>query len=187
MFLTSRRTQFPPWPRGAIAAALIAITVSAPRAQPAAEPAPLKKFLQEHLGRGGRPADLTTRYQFAVVDLDGSGRKDVIAYITGRTWCGSGGCTTLVLAPQGGSYRVVSSISISRTPIRVMAATTNGWHDLGVWVGGGGIVPGYEADLPFDGKSYPTNPSVPPARPTKGGLDGDTALPANNAGLSLYP
>jgi hypothetical protein len=34
-----------------------------------------------------------------------------------------------------------------------------------VWVQGGGIQPGYEAELRFDGNAYPSNPSVIPARP----------------------
>jgi len=47
--------------------------------------------------------------------------------------------------------------------LHVLERKSDGWHDITVWVQGGGIQPGYEADLPFDGKSYATNPTVPPA------------------------
>ena len=109
-------------------------------------------------------ADPATRYPHAFVHLDGHGRKEVIVYVDGRDWCGTGGCNTSVLAPQGPSYRVVSSITITRPPIRVLAARSHGWHNIAVWVAGGGIRPGYEAELTFSGKTYALNPSVAPAR-----------------------
>lgn len=67
----------------------------------------------------------------------------------------------LSLTPSG--YRRVTNISITQAPIRVLPTVTHGWHDLGVLVVGGGIIPGYEARLRFDGHSYPSNPSIPPA------------------------
>ena len=75
---------------------------------------------------------------------------------------------TLVLTPEGASYRVVTKIRITRPPIRVLATSSHGWHDIGVWVQGGGIQRGYEAKLQFDGKTYPSNPSSPPALPVAG-------------------
>ncbi len=133
----------------------------------------------------GVPADDTTRYPHAFVDLDGHG-PEVIVYIEGRDWCGSGGCNTLVLAPQGPSYRVVSSITITRPPIRVLAARSHGWHNIAVWVAGGGIRPGYEAELPFNGKTYALNPSVAPARRLAPKAPGQVVLPANAEGPLLY-
>ncbi len=106
----------------------------------------------------------TTRYISAFASLGGLKTKDVIVYFTDQHSCGSGGCTTLILAPSGHSYRVVTSITIGWPPIRVLASKSNGWHDISLWVQGGGIQPGYEATLSFDGVSYPSNPSVLPAR-----------------------
>ena len=60
-------------------------------------------------------------------------------------------------------YREVTDISVARPPVRGLATTTRGWRDLGVMVGGGGIVRGYEARLRYDGHSYPDNPTVSPA------------------------
>jgi|HubBroStandDraft_3_1064219.scaffolds.fasta_scaffold184111_2 hypothetical protein len=53
----------------------------------------------------------------------------------------------------------------------------SGWHDLGVWVQGGGIQPGYEASLSFNGKEYPSNPTVPPAQPLAKKVSGKLSCP----------
>lgn len=56
--------------------------------------------------------------------------------------------------PRGTSYREVAYLTTSWAPIRVLARKSHGWDDIGVWVQGGGIQPGYETDLFFNGKAY---------------------------------
>jgi hypothetical protein len=124
----------------------------------------LKKFLQ---GYAGKPwpefeQESKTRYSAAFVDLAGDGTHQVIVYLSGRAWCGSGGCVTLVLSRIGPSYEIVTKITISRPPIRILNTESNGWKDITVQVAGGGLA-GHEAKLPFNGKTYPSNPSMPPA------------------------
>jgi hypothetical protein len=126
------------------------------------------------------------RYPHAFVDLDGHGPNAVIVYMAGRSWCGSGGCNTLVLAQQGSSYKVVGDITITRLPIRLLSARSHGWRDIGVWLQGGGIRPGYEAELRFNGKVYPNNPSGPPAWKRAQEAPGRVVLPANAEGALLY-
>lgn len=140
----------------------------------------LKRFLQT------LDNDKTTRYIAAFRDLNGDGKSEAIVYLLGRNWCGSGGCNTLILAPDGSSWRIVSNIRITRPPIRLLTRTSHGWHSLGIWVQGGGIQPGYEAELRFDGKSYPKNPSVPPARRLTGHLEGEVIIPSVQDGKPLY-
>lgn len=106
-------------------------------------------------------------YAAAFVHLRKGGSPQVVVYLSGDDWCGSGGCTTLVLSKRNGSYRVISQIGITNLPIRVLDAENRGWRQLGVVVRGGGILPGYEAALAYDGTRYPQNPSVPPARRLK--------------------
>lgn len=126
-----------------------------------------------------------TRYDHALSDLNGDGRPEALVYAwRGReggrdvNLCGSGGCdlTVLSLTPIG--YRVVSTTSVTRPPIRVLPGMSNGWHDLSVLVAGGGIQPGYRARLRFDGRTYPTNPSVAPALAMKGADHGTTVIAA---------
>jgi hypothetical protein len=87
----------------------------------------------------------------------------MIVYVVSPMLCGTGGCNTLVFAPRGSDDELVADVSVSRPPIQVSARTTNGWRNLIVHVSGGGIFPGYDAELRFDGTRYPSNPTVPPA------------------------
>lgn len=151
----------------------------------------VRKFLQDYVRKNGFADDKSTRYFDAFVDLAGKGKEDVIVYLMGRWWCGSGGCPTLVLAREGSSYRVVTKISITRPPVRVLTARSHGWHSLAVWVDGGGIQQGYEAELRFDGNTYPISPANPPARRLVGKAPGQVVIPATASdvrnGKPLYP
>lgn len=145
----------------------LADTPPAAAPNPAAIPAPvsansLEGFLR-HLD-GGKP-DKQVRYVSAYEDLNGDGKPEAIVVMVSNGWCGSGGCTMFVLTLNDGAWTEVSRTTITRAPISVLPGVANGWHNLGVWVQGGGIQPGYEARLSFDGKSYPLNPTVPPAQP----------------------
>jgi hypothetical protein len=178
----------------ALAIALIAFLLPEPcHAQTVLQPTQkqdqaIRKFLLAYAGspslseEKGQP----TRYFAAIVGLSGDKAGDVIVYITGGGACGTGGCTTLVLAPNGPSYRVVAQVTITHRPIRVLAATSHGWHDIAVYVSGGGISQGYEAKLSFDGKSYPTNPTIEPAEPITGSAPGRTAISEGTLGKLVY-
>lgn len=156
------------------------------RAGSATDSAALRNFLRVYLRGPDGVADKTTRYAAAFVNLNDSGKRQVIVYFTDRHSCGSGGCQTLILDPHGSSFKVITSLAIGWPPIRVLNATTNGWHDIALWVRGGGIRPGYEARLQFDGNTYPRNPSVPPALPLSGTVAGTVVIPASPKITPLY-
>jgi len=96
--------------------------------------ASLKNFLKHYLKDQGVENDSSARYMSSFVDLNDDGKKEVIVHVISQSVCGTGGCPTLVLAPQQSSFRVVSRISITRPPIRILNTTSHGWHDLAVWV-----------------------------------------------------
>jgi hypothetical protein len=144
----------------------------------------LRRFLRDYVGESNRYK--MTRYSSAFVDLRDDGVREVIAYLSGRMWCGSGGCPLFILDPAGQSYRLIARTTITRLPIRVLSTKSNGWHDISVLVAGGGIQPGYEAVLSFDGKAYPNNPSTLPARRLEGKLEGKTVMPVTAEGKLLY-
>jgi hypothetical protein len=146
----------------------------------------LKLFLQEYLRTSRFGEDKTTRYFPAFVGLSNDSREQVVVYVTGQSWCGSGGCTMLILAAKGSSYKVITKIAITRPPIRLLNSKSNGWHDISVRVQGGGIHPGYDAKLSFDGRTYPLNPSTPPARRLTGNVEGEVLVPLTNEGLPVY-
>ena len=107
--------------------------------------------------------------QQARVDLNADGRDEVIVHVTGRDVCGSGGCLTLAFTPEGDGYRQIMRATVSRLPVGVAGSRSNGWSDLVVGVRGGGMDSG-RAVLAFDGSAYPSNPTVPPARPAPSGM-----------------
>ena len=108
-----------------------------------------------------------TEYRAASIDLDGDGRPEVLVLSDGQEWCGSGGCYFFVLARHGRMVREAARTTITRAPIRVLPSISHGWHDLGILVAEGGIIPGYTARLRYDGRHYPENPTVPPAEPMR--------------------
>ena len=104
-------------------------------------------------------------YRAANADLNGDGQSEVVVYLSDPSFCGSGGCNALVLQRLRRGYRVVMRSTITRLPIRRLATRSHGWSDLGVKVGGGGIMILYEAALRFDGHRYPSNPTLAPRVP----------------------
>jgi hypothetical protein len=141
-------------------AAVIALMISAPSLMhPAVKGDGVATFVQQSLG--------TSSYKRAEADLNGDGRSEAILYLSDRDYCGSGGCTLVVLSPKGSSYRIVLRSTVTQLPVRVLPTSTRGWRDIGVTVTGGGITRPYVARLRFNGNRYPGNPTVPPAVPLK--------------------
>lgn len=110
-----------------------------------------------------------TQYRAAAADLNGDGALELVAYAQGPERCGSGGCDLYVLSRTAAGWHVVADVHVTRTPIRIASTKSHGWHDLVVHVAGGGILPGHDVTLRFDGKRYPGNPSLLPARPAGAG------------------
>jgi len=146
----------------------------------------LKRFLQKELANPILGRDETTWFSAAVIKPDGNAKEEIVVYVHGRTWCGSGGCTMWILEPDGTSFKVIGKVTIVRLPIRVLQSKSHGHRDIGVWVQGGGIQPGYEALLRFDGKSYPDNPSVAPAKHLTETVAGEVLIGESDEGKPLY-
>jgi len=120
--------------------------------------------------------DSESRYFDALVDLNGDGTNELIVHVVGRWVCGTGGCNTYIFTRDDKGPRLVTDVTLTRPPIRVLKETTNGWRSLAVQVSGGGIRP-FEAELQFDGNTYEGNPSVAPARPGDGSKPGQIVIP----------
>lgn len=126
----------------------------------------LEDFLRGYVGASApsTAAEAPTRYLAAWVDLKGDGGREALVYVSGAGWCGTGGCTLLILEPRGRDFRVVGEVSVTRLPIGVLPTASHGWRDITVAVGGGGIIDGYTAILPFNGRRYPDDPTLASAR-----------------------
>lgn len=105
----------------------------------------LRFFLIAHLERidpekqdADSSWDAKVVYAIDSVSLAGSGpRADLVYVVAPLDWCGSGGCTTLVIDRTAATPRIVAEISLTWQPIRVLPTTSHGWHDLGLLVGSG--------------------------------------------------
>lgn len=108
--------------------------------------------------------DMPSRYLSGTADLNGDGRPELLVHVVGPTACGTGGCPTLVFTPgEGDRYTLMSTLTVTRPPIRVSPRSSGGWRNLIVEIGGGGGRSGH-AEVAHRGQGYQENPTVPPAR-----------------------
>jgi hypothetical protein len=84
----------------------------------------------------------STPYTKEYVDLNGDDVPEAIVYLVGPHWCGSGGCTLLILKQESSKWQVMSKIPTVNTPIQTLASKGQQWQDLAViQVGGGELTP----------------------------------------------
>lgn len=104
------------------------------------------------------------RYFLKWFDLNGDGTPEAIVHVAGPQVCGTGGCDTHIFAKAGAGYKLISTIGLSRPTVIASPDRSHGWRNLIVFVAGGGILRGYYTELRFNGKTYPDNPTVKPAK-----------------------
>ena len=73
--------------------------------------------------------------------------------LTGSYFCGTGGCTILLLNSDGG---LITTFTVTDYPIIVSNTITKNWKDLILYSNGKNHL------MKFNGKTYPSNPSVQP-------------------------
>lgn len=98
---------------------------------------------------GGQKA----RYLYARDDLNDDGQDEVIVYMLGSIFCGTGGCNLLILTGSEDGYQVVNNFPTSRVPLLATRETSHGWQDLVREVSGGGVPTEY-VRYTFDGDRY---------------------------------
>lgn len=104
--------------------------------------------------------DKSTRYYYNFVDLNGDRKSEVLVYIFGGYFCGTGGCDAYLFREAKQGYKLVTHFEPVRNPIIVSQNKTKGWNDLIFFNRGGGIIPGYYSICRFNGKSYCENPTI---------------------------
>ena len=115
------------------------------------------------------------RYFYNQTDLNEDGKLEVIVYLVGAYTCGTGGCSTMIFQPSDSGYRLISDLTLVNNPIIVSNKKSNGWHNLNLYVSGGGIDRNYHV-VRFDGQKYPSNPSLQPKLPTGSKLAGKALI-----------
>lgn len=117
----------------------------------------LKVFLKNYTGDDyASLSDLDKKFQFYQLDLNDDGNQEIFVRLMGPYFCGSGGCTFLLLDKYG---EVITKFTVTRAPIFRESKKVNGWslllvQDSGVF-----------KELVFENGTYPSNPSVLPKAP----------------------
>lgn len=97
--------------------------------------------------------ETSRKFIFFEYDLNDDGKKEILVGLIGSYFCGSGGCTQYILDNQG---NVISKFTVAGNPVVIDTHKSNGWKDLIIYSGGKNRL------VKFDGKKYPSNPSVQP-------------------------
>jgi hypothetical protein len=124
---------------------------------------PLKAYLRSYLSVGGKIApDKTTRIAVFSLKTNGEESEEDIVYVSGQGWCGSGGCTMLILQATKSAFKVLGRVTIVQLPVRLLPSLSYGHPDIGVSVHGGGILSKYEAVLSSTERPTPPTPLYRP-------------------------
>lgn len=96
------------------------------------------------------------KFQLYPIDLNKDGKQEVFIRFLSPYFCGSGGCTFLLLTDQ---LKIITRFTVTRAPIFVEPTLKNGWPIL--LVKDNGVF----KELVYKEGSYPPNPSVIPKAP----------------------
>jgi hypothetical protein len=105
------------------------------------------------------PADLKVigmnerKFRFEPIDLNGDGRKEVFISFFTPYFCGTGGCTMILLDDN---LKPITKFTVTRPPVYIDPATQNGWNILYLQDGD------QWKELTYKNGKYPSNPSVLP-------------------------
>ena len=96
---------------------------------------------------------LSRKFIIFEFDLNGDSINEIFAGLTGPYFCGSGGCTIYLFNNDG---TVLTRFTVADYPIVVSDSKTMGFKDLIIKSNGQNHL------MKFDGKKYPSNPSLEP-------------------------
>ena len=95
--------------------------------------------------------ETSRKFIFFEYDLNDDGKKEILVGLTGSYFCGSGGCTQYILDNQG---NVISKFTVADSPVIINTHKSSGWKDLIIYSAGKNRL------VQFNGKKYPSNPSL---------------------------
>ncbi|MDR6843941.1 hypothetical protein [Flavobacterium granuli] len=115
--------------------------------------------------------DYSKRFIFFEYDLNDDGKKEILVGLTGPYFCGSGGCTQYILDNQGA---IITKFTVANYPVVIDTDKSSGWKNLFIQSGHKNRI------VKFDGKKYPSNPSLQPELKVTPGDDLPRALNFTN-------
>lgn len=96
------------------------------------------------------------KFTYEQIDLNGDGKKETFVGFNAPYFCGSGGCTAMLLSSTG---KLITTFTVTEYPIMVLNSKSKGWHDL--VIGTASVKPSLHL-VKWNGKKYPGNPSMQP-------------------------
>jgi len=101
-------------------------------------------------------SETSRNFIYNAVDLNDDGKDEYLVELIGGDWCGSGGCTVLILDKN---FKLNTRMTVVNDPIYVGAPggkeVTKGYSNIYIQNKDGSVV-----KMAWNGKKYPTNPSV---------------------------
>lgn len=91
------------------------------------------------------------KFQFYQIDMNNDGENEVFVNFMTSYFCGSGGCTILLLNNQ---LKPITKFTVIRTPLFVEQTLKNGWRIL-LTKSGGEL-----KEMIYNDGTYPSNPSL---------------------------
>lgn len=117
------------------------------------------------------------KFQFYKIDLNKDGKEEYFVRFMSSFFCGTGGCTFLLLDRYS---ELITKFTVMDAPIYVSKDIVNGWSKLIVKSGGN------FKELVFNGKSYPSNPSIVPDSKTPPSSDFEILFNDKNLPAKTY-
>lgn len=115
----------------------------------------IKKFLKATYPT---TMELSRTFVYNEIDLNDDGKNEYIVGLIGGEWCGSGGCTMLVLT---NAFKLNTKMTVVEFPIYIgapgTAEVTKKYSNLYIQNRDGSV-----AKMAWNGTKYPTNPSTAP-------------------------
>lgn len=106
----------------------------------------------------GTASETSRHFIYNAVDLNDDGKDEYLVGLIGGDWCGSGGCTMLILDNK---MKQNTYMTVVNYPVYVGAPggaeVTKGYSNIYIENRDGSV-----AKMAWNGKKYPTNPSTAP-------------------------
>jgi len=118
------------------------------------------------------------KFQFYKIDLNDDGSSETFVRFMTSYFCGSGGCTFLLL---DNNEEIITRFSVTRAPIFIEKTKRNGWAVL--LVKDAGIF----KELVYENGTYPSNPSLLPKAPyDKSSGHAEVLFDESNSNIKTY-
>lgn len=101
-------------------------------------------------------SETSRHFIYNAIDLNDDGKTEYLVGLIGGDWCGSGGCTMLILDKN---YKLNTRMTVVEYPVYVGSPggkeVTKGYSNIYIQNRDGSV-----AKMTWNGKKYPANPSV---------------------------